>query len=72
MPKRLESRLARLESRMQATAEVVTIVVVEDKEWYPVRAERIRLLNDPEALDRIRLEALREDDPEGYAKTGPT
>lgn len=30
-------------------------------EWQRIRAERIRLLNDPEALDRMRLEALTED-----------
>lgn len=35
-------------------------------EW--LRAERIRLLNDREAIERLQLEALREDDPEGYAR----
>lgn len=33
-----------------------------------LRAERIQLLNDPEVFDRTRVEALREDDPEGYAR----
>lgn len=30
-------------------------------EWDLIRAERIRLLNDPEALDRLEEQALRED-----------
>lgn len=31
-------------------------------EWEWMRAERTRLLNDAEALERIRQEALREDE----------
>lgn len=51
----LKKRIDKLEQRADDQDSFGKMYV----EW--LRAERIRLLNDPEALDRIRLQALRED-----------
>lgn len=52
---KLENRIRKLEQRDDDQDSFGKMYV----EW--LRAERIRLLNDPEALDRLREQALRED-----------
>lgn len=53
----LENRIEKLEHQKEPRSRGR----LTEAEWAWIRAERIRLLNDPKALDRLRNDALRAD-----------
>lgn len=55
----IENRIRKLEQRAERQEPLIGGRTQD--EWERIRAERIRLLNDPDALDRIREQALRDD-----------
>lgn len=66
-PMTIKGRIRKLEQRGEQQPPLIGGRT--QAEWKWIRAERMRLFNDPEALERLRQEAFREDQERTAAET---